>query len=162
MSKSMNKELIVILAGMLETDYGLCRSITRGSYYYCKGVLCSNCVCSFLKRKPSNHYVYLIASIPLQGFALGFATSIRKINPTKDISMNTKFVLATDVPAYQLTYNKEQSLWKMFIGNQVVYIKATKIGKSKYYLLNGRYYKRLRDSLFSVLYQEMQPFQGGA
>ena len=72
--------------------------------------------------------------------------------------MNTKFVLATDVPAYQLTYNKEQSLWKMFIGNKVVYITATKIGKSKYYLLNGRYYKRLRDSLFSVLHQEMQPF----
>lgn len=72
--------------------------------------------------------------------------------------MNTKFALATDVPAYQLTYNKEQSLWKMFIGNKVVYIKATKIGKSKYYLLNGRYYKRLRDSLFSVLHQEMQPF----
>ena len=65
MSKSMNKELIVILAGMLETDYGLCSSITRGSYKPCKGVLCSNCVGSLVKRKTPNHYVYLIASIPL-------------------------------------------------------------------------------------------------
>lgn len=72
--------------------------------------------------------------------------------------MNTKFVLAKDVPDYQLTYNKEQSLWKMFIGNKVVYINATRIGKAKYYYLDGRYYKRLRDSLFSVLHKEMQPF----
>lgn len=61
----MNKELIVILAGMLETDYGLCGSITRGSYQPCKGVLCSNCVGTLVERKAPNHYVYLIASIPL-------------------------------------------------------------------------------------------------
>ena len=65
MSKSMNKELIVILAGMLETDYGLCSSIIRNSYQSCKGVICSNCVCSLVKRKNPNHYVSLIASIPL-------------------------------------------------------------------------------------------------
>ena len=63
----MNKELIVVLAGMLETDYGygLCSGITRSSYQPCKGVLCSNCVGSLVKRKTPNHYVYLIASIPL-------------------------------------------------------------------------------------------------
>lgn len=61
----MNKELIVILAGMLETDYWLCSSITRGSYQSCKGVLCSNCVGSFVKKKNQNHYLRLIASIPL-------------------------------------------------------------------------------------------------
>lgn len=61
----MNKELIVILAGMLETDYGLCGSITRGSYQPCKGVLCSNCVGSLVKRTNQNHYLRLIASIPL-------------------------------------------------------------------------------------------------
>ena len=65
MSKSMNKELIVILAGMLEPDYGLCSSITRGSYQSCIGVSCSNCVGSLVKRKSPNRYVYLIASIPL-------------------------------------------------------------------------------------------------
>ena len=61
----MNKELIVILAGMLETDYGLCSSIIGNSYKACRGVLCSNCVGSLVKRKNPNHYVYLIASIPL-------------------------------------------------------------------------------------------------
>ena len=63
----MNKELIVILAGMLElgTDYGLCSSITRGSYQSCKGVLCSNCVGSLTKKQISNHYIRLIASIPV-------------------------------------------------------------------------------------------------
>lgn len=61
----MNKELIVILAGMLETDYGLCDSIIRGSVQRCKGVLCRNCVGSLSKRKTPNHYLRLIASIPL-------------------------------------------------------------------------------------------------
>ena len=61
----MNKELIVILAGMLETDYGLCSSITRGSYRSCKGVLCSNCVGSLTKKQISNHYIRLIAPIPV-------------------------------------------------------------------------------------------------
>ena len=61
----MNKELIVILAAMLETDYGLCSSMIRDSYQPCKGVLCSNCVGSLVKRRTPNHYVYLIASIPL-------------------------------------------------------------------------------------------------
>ena len=45
----MNKELIVILAAMLETDYGLC----------------SNCVGFLTKKKTPNHYIRLIASIPL-------------------------------------------------------------------------------------------------
>ena len=65
MSEFMNKELIVILAGMLETDYGLCSSITRGSYQPCKGVLCSNCLGILTKKKTHNHYIHLIASIPL-------------------------------------------------------------------------------------------------
>ena len=65
MSKSMNKELIVILAGMLETDYGLCSSMTRDSYQSCKGVLCSNCVGFLTKKQNSNHYIRLIASIPV-------------------------------------------------------------------------------------------------
>ena len=61
----MNKELIVILEGMLETDYGLCRSIIGNSYRACKGVLCSNCVGSLTKKQISNHYIRLIASIPV-------------------------------------------------------------------------------------------------
>ena len=65
MSKSMNKELIVILAGMLKTDYGLCSSIIGNSYQSCKGVLCSNCVGSLTKKQISNHYIRLIASIPV-------------------------------------------------------------------------------------------------
>ena len=61
----MNKELIVILAGMLENDYGLCSSIIGNSYKACKGVLCSNCVGSLTKKQIPNHYIRLIASIPL-------------------------------------------------------------------------------------------------
>ena len=61
----MNKELIVILAGMLETDYGLCSGIIRNSYQSCKGVICSNCVGSLTKKQNSNHYIRLIASIPI-------------------------------------------------------------------------------------------------
>ena len=61
----MNKELIVILAGMLETDYGLCSSITRNSYKSCRGVRCSICVGSFTKKEIPDHYLLLIASIPL-------------------------------------------------------------------------------------------------
>lgn len=65
MSESMNKELIVILAAMLETDYGLCSSMIRNSYHSCKGVICSNCVGSLTKKQNSNHYIRLIASIPV-------------------------------------------------------------------------------------------------
>ena len=62
----MNKELIVILEGMIETNYGLCSSIIGNSYKACRGVLCSSvCVGSLVKRRTPNHYVYLIASIPL-------------------------------------------------------------------------------------------------
>ena len=61
----MNKELIVILAAMLETDYGLCSSMTRDSYQSCEGVVCSNCVGFLTKKKTPNHYIRLIASIPL-------------------------------------------------------------------------------------------------
>ena len=61
----MNKELIVILAAMLETDYGLCSSIIGNSYKACRGVLCSNCVGSLTKKYTSDHYIRLIASIPL-------------------------------------------------------------------------------------------------
>ena len=61
----MNKELIVILAGMLKTDYRLCNSINKGSYQHCKGVLCSNCVGAFTKKHTTDHYLLLIASIPL-------------------------------------------------------------------------------------------------
>ena len=65
MSKSMNKELIVILAAMIETDYGLCSSIIGNSYEACKGVPCSNCVGSDTNKQNPNHYIRLIASIPL-------------------------------------------------------------------------------------------------
>lgn len=61
----MNKELIVILAGMLETGHGLCSSMTRNSYQPCKGVLCSNCVGSLTKKYTPDHYIRLIASIPV-------------------------------------------------------------------------------------------------
>ena len=64
----MNKELIVILAAMLETDYGLCSSMIRNSYHSCKGVICINCVGSLTtltKKQNSNHYIRLIASIPV-------------------------------------------------------------------------------------------------
>ena len=61
----MNKELIVILEGMLEDDYVLCSSIIGNSYKACRGVLCSNCVGSVAKKQIPNHYIRLIASIPL-------------------------------------------------------------------------------------------------
>lgn len=62
----MNKELIVILAAMLETDYELCSIIIRNrSYKACRGVLCSNCVGSLTKKQISNHYIRLITSIPV-------------------------------------------------------------------------------------------------
>lgn len=64
----MNHELVVILAGMLEIDYGICSGITRGSYQPCKGVQCNNCVGSFAKKQNPDHYLLLITSIPLWGF----------------------------------------------------------------------------------------------
>lgn len=59
---------------------------------------------------------------------------------------------------YDLRYMKQDGLWIVFVNTKTFYIRTTRIGKAKYYFLNGKHYKRLRDSIFTVLLQELQPF----
>lgn len=59
----MNKELIVILNTLSETDHTLCSRINRNDYSKCKGIICSNCCVTPYSNK--DYYTKLITSLPL-------------------------------------------------------------------------------------------------
>ena len=66
-------------------------------------------------------------------------------------------VLGT-VPEYTVSYSREEKLWGVHINGISVYILKRPIGKKNMYYISTRYFKTLRDAIFSVVLGNSLPF----
>ncbi|AGF88333.1 hypothetical protein SP076_00010 [Salmonella phage FSL SP-076] len=63
-----------------------------------------------------------------------------------------------DVPVYSVSYSRDEKLWGVHINGISVYILKRPIGKKNMYYVGTRYFKTLRDAIFSVVLGNMLPF----
>ncbi|WDR22420.1 hypothetical protein PJM42_0014 [Salmonella phage vB_SenP_UTK0001] len=63
-----------------------------------------------------------------------------------------------NVPDYTVTYSRQEQLWGVHINGISAYILKRPIGKKNMYYVGTRYFKTLRDAIFSVVLGNSLPF----
>ena len=64
------------------------------------------------------------------------------------------------VPEYTVTYSREEKLWGVHINGTSTYILKRPVNKKNMYYVGTRYFKTLRDAIFSVVIGSTMPFYG--
>lgn len=62
------------------------------------------------------------------------------------------------VPEYTVTYSREEKLWGVHINGMSTYILKRPVNKKNMYYVGTRYFKTLRDAIFSVVIGSTMPF----
>lgn len=63
-----------------------------------------------------------------------------------------------EVPDYNVTYSRDEQIWGVHMNEQSIYILPRLVGKKKMYYVGTRFFKTLRDAIFSVVLGNMSPF----
>ena len=74
------------------------------------------------------------------------------------MSKKTKSIKLGEVPEYTVTYSRLEQLWGVHINGISVYILKRFVGKRRMYYVGTRYFKTLRDAIFSVVLGNSLPF----
>ncbi|AGF88129.1 hypothetical protein SP058_00070 [Salmonella phage FSL SP-058] len=77
----------------------------------------------------------------------------KKAKPVKPVE-----VKLGNVPDYTVTYSRQEQLWGVHINGISAYILKRPIGKKNMYYVGTRYFKTLRDAIFSVVLGNSLPF----
>lgn len=76
----------------------------------------------------------------------------------KSKSLKLQEVKLGDVPDYLVTYSRIDRIWGVHINGTSVYILKRLVGKKYMYYVGSRYFKTLRNAIFSIVLGNSLPF----